>query len=164
MRSKSSSTPAQLTQGSKNGDKFYVGRVSCNTITMPRSPTIPAEIRQQTPAIIARLMGLEEMPDDHSRQKRQQLLGALEKCDQDLKALKKMIDVVRVRGPPKRSAIINNRFSVANFKLIKKSSPVSVLESCPSVNHPYYYYDNQLSFNINYGTYRKSLISFIFFP
>ncbi|KAK9951358.1 hypothetical protein M0R45_006805 [Rubus argutus] len=99
-------------------------------------------------------MGLEEMPDDHSRQKRQQLLGALEKCDQDLKALKKMIDVVRVRGPSKRSGIINNRFSDANFKLIKKHSPVSVLDASPSGNHPYNYYyysDKQLSFNVNYG-------------
>lgn len=123
---------------------------------MPRSPTIPAEIRKQTPALIARLMGLEEMPDDHSRQKRQQLLGALEKCDQDLKALKKMIDVVRVRGPSKRSGIINNRFSDANFKLIKKHSPVSVLDASPSGNHPYNYYyysDKQISFNVNYGTY-----------
>lgn len=94
-----------------------IRRYSCE---VPRSPTLPAKIRRSNsvnsqqnsraaPALVARLMGLEEatstmstmtkamqLPDYSSAaEKRRQLLGALEKCDQDLKALKKIIDAVR---------------------------------------------------------------------
>ncbi|XP_056171141.1 uncharacterized protein LOC130139047 isoform X2 [Syzygium oleosum] len=85
-------------------------RISCE---VPRSPTLPAEIRrsrppvglaapQQTPppptrpTVVARLMGLTsgDAPES-AAEKRRELLGALDKCDRDLKALKRIIDVVR---------------------------------------------------------------------
>lgn len=72
----------------------------------PRSPTLPAEIRRVNspdnfrtppPALVARLMGMEDAPVESAvaEKRRKQLLGALEKCDEDLKALKKIIDTVR---------------------------------------------------------------------
>ncbi|KAL6009806.1 hypothetical protein ACLOJK_000235 [Asimina triloba] len=87
---------------------------------VPRSPTLPAEIRRSNsvnsptafrrqPALVARLMGLEELPAEEPEQsnaeKRRKILGALEKCDQDLKALKKIIEAVQAaegcrRAPP----------------------------------------------------------------
>ncbi|PON46736.1 hypothetical protein PanWU01x14_249290 [Parasponia andersonii] len=97
------------------GSTNVLQRYSCE---VPRSPTLPAEIRRSNsvnspqnfctpPALVARLMGLEEAHSTMSKamhelpefssaaEKRRQLLGALEKCDQDLKALKKIIDAVR---------------------------------------------------------------------
>ncbi|PNX63183.1 hypothetical protein L195_g053376, partial [Trifolium pratense] len=75
---------------------------------VPRSPTLPAEIRRkssenvrETPALVARLMGLETLPASPESvvEKRQKLLGALQRCDEDLKALKKIIDSVRIPQP-----------------------------------------------------------------
>ena len=73
-----------------------------------RSPTLSVEIRRsssvnsptkigKSPALVARLMGLEAVPaaEETSREKRRKLLGALEKCDNDLKALKKIIMAFR---------------------------------------------------------------------
>ncbi|RWR75912.1 hypothetical protein CKAN_00431800 [Cinnamomum micranthum f. kanehirae] len=89
-------------------------RLSCD---VPRSPTIPAEIRRsrsvsspenfrRTPALVARLMGLDEIPPpsplESSAEKRRKLLGALQKCDEDLKALKKIIDAVQVAEDRRR--------------------------------------------------------------
>ncbi|KDP31739.1 hypothetical protein JCGZ_14896 [Jatropha curcas] len=70
---------------------------------VPKSPTLPVEMRisadnyRSPPALIARLMGLSEIPTAETavEEKRRRLLGALEKCDQDLKSLKKMIEVVK---------------------------------------------------------------------
>lgn len=86
--------------------------VSCD---VPRSPTLPAEIRRMNftvvdgesspktprkpPALVARLMGLDDIPVSSpasAAEKRRKLLGALEKCDEDLKALKRIIDAVRL--------------------------------------------------------------------
>ncbi|KAI6673631.1 hypothetical protein NL676_001537 [Syzygium grande] len=85
-------------------------RISCE---VPRSPTLPAEIRRSRPqvgrgapqptpppptrpTVVARLMGLTagDAPES-AAEKRRELLGALDKCDRDLKALKRIIDVVR---------------------------------------------------------------------
>ncbi|XWS58866.1 hypothetical protein CRYUN_Cryun08bG0071800 [Craigia yunnanensis] len=73
--------------------------------SFPRSPTLPAEMRRsksvETPphALVARLMGLEldEFPltPESTADKRMKLLGALEKCDEDLKALQRIIEVVK---------------------------------------------------------------------
>ncbi|PKI34944.1 uncharacterized protein LOC116197288 [Punica granatum] len=87
-------------------------RLSCEAPV--RSPTLPPEIRRSNsvnspqnfhspttppPSLVARLMGLSEepivIPSESAVEKRRKLLGALEKCDQDLKALKKIIDAVR---------------------------------------------------------------------
>ncbi|KAI3926885.1 hypothetical protein MKX01_032800 [Papaver californicum] len=87
----------------------------------PRSPTIPSEIRlsvnvnsksnvdsdhqnqQRSPALVARLMGLDDFPPTPSSsssspspsEKRRKLMVALEKCDEDLKTLKNIIDTIR---------------------------------------------------------------------
>lgn len=86
-------------------------RLSCG---VPRSPTLPADIRRsssvaaeesrrEAPALVAKLMGLEAAPVPASpesvSEKRQKLLGALQRCDEDLKALKKIIDAVRSADP-----------------------------------------------------------------
>ncbi|XP_020583057.1 uncharacterized protein LOC110026457 isoform X2 [Phalaenopsis equestris] len=90
-----------------------------------RSPTLSPEIRRsgecfdcgenqrRPPAIVARLMGLEEsspqqqkqskistafvdgFTSDSAEEKRRRLLGALERCNEDLRALKRIIDAVR---------------------------------------------------------------------
>ncbi|CAN0910226.1 hypothetical protein LINGRAHAP2_LOCUS26174 [Linum grandiflorum] len=82
-----------------------------------RSPTLPPEIRRSTDptaappngrdcsrqVLVARLMGLEDDVDGGDRgsvaaEQRRKLLGALEKCDEDLKVLKEMIEVVTKSG------------------------------------------------------------------
>lgn len=112
------------------GESKVQDQAKCNTNNLqrfscevPRSPTLPAKIRRSNsvnspenfhapPALMARLMGLEELPTATSKalpprspllvpseystaEKRRRLIGALEKCDRDLKALKKIIDAVR---------------------------------------------------------------------
>ncbi|KAM0875234.1 hypothetical protein ACQ4PT_036924 [Festuca glaucescens] len=97
-------------------------RRSCEA---PRSPTIAPEYRRVScdsprpppPAIVARLMGLEESappspattprprplptrpppppPPKMAAEKRRKLLGALEKCDDDLQTLRRIIAAVR---------------------------------------------------------------------
>lgn len=54
-------------------------------------------------------MGVEEIPSpsplpspESSAEKRRKLLGALRKCDEDLKALKKIIEAVQVAGDRRR--------------------------------------------------------------
>lgn len=167
------STPPMLGQV-KNGDKsIYLRRFSCN---IPRSPTLPAEIRRSNsvdppenspipPTLIARLMGLEQalapqvmpktvVPEPTSTNKRQQLLGALEKCDEDLKALKKIIDAVRAADGLRSPAVVKRmeaigdkkkRFYGANSKCLEfgteHPSPVSVLDEStrsPFSNHQHY--------------------------
>ncbi|XP_062004918.1 uncharacterized protein LOC133722118 [Rosa rugosa] len=179
---------AQLTELNKIGDKSpsshisYLQAVSCNIV--PRSPTLPADIRRRSAPslVIARLMGLEEeeapsiqVQDQYyysriTGQKRQQLLGALEKCDRDLKALKQMIEAVG--APPKKSIeAIDNTVVVINKGIKKRSNDGAILKkssselqpSCVSVlddesstrfpfSNPHHHYSKkQISFNINYG-------------
>ncbi|XP_031502669.1 uncharacterized protein LOC116265847 isoform X2 [Nymphaea colorata] len=89
-------------------------RLSCNN---PRSPTLPAEMRRQSsemsgkeklhrqPGVVARLMGLQDFPDavvrrpdpqETTSEKRRRILGALEKCEEDLHTLKKIIEAIHV--------------------------------------------------------------------
>ncbi|KAL7218395.1 hypothetical protein ACSBR2_011626 [Camellia fascicularis] len=84
------------------------GGFSCE---VPRSPTLPPEIRRSNsinspenfrastpppPALVARLMRLEEITAEAAiAEKRKKLFGALEKCDEDLKAIKKIIESLR---------------------------------------------------------------------
>ncbi|KAL0453308.1 UNVERIFIED_CONTAM: hypothetical protein Slati_1308900 [Sesamum latifolium] len=106
-------------------------RVTCE-VKVLRSPTLPPEIRRSTAAsspensrtpssLVARLMGLEDTAPAARRpafdgdpliEKRQRLLQALEKCNEDLEALKRIIKAVqtadvRIQPPhppaPKRS-------------------------------------------------------------
>ncbi|KAK7377947.1 hypothetical protein VNO80_03382 [Phaseolus coccineus] len=141
---------------------------------VPRSPTLPAEIRRtnvkpppvesrrEGPALVARLMGLEAAPapQDSVAEKRQKLLGALQRCDEDLKALKKIIEAVRLTDPPPQSpspavasigledklrTVSEVKCSVTNGEQ-QQPSPVSVLDeftrspvspSCPSGRHSF---------------------------
>ncbi|KAL9331291.1 hypothetical protein ACSQ67_000901 [Phaseolus vulgaris] len=143
---------------------------------VPRSPTLPAEIRRtnvkpppvenrrEGPALVARLMGLEAppAPQDSVVEKRQKLLGALQRCDEDLKALKKIIEAVRLTDPPPQSpspavasigledklrTVSEVKCSVINGEQQQQQpSPVSVLDeftrsplspSCPSGRHSF---------------------------
>lgn len=142
---------------------------------VPRSPTLPAEIRRssakappperrrEAPALVARLMGLEAAPaepPDTVAEKRQKLLGALQRCDEDLKALKKIIEAVRLTDPlpPSTSPAVacvgfEDEFgTVAEVKCSvvngepQQPSPVSVLDeftrsplspSCHSGRHSF---------------------------
>ncbi|KAJ7976501.1 Zinc finger homeobox protein like [Quillaja saponaria] len=134
-------------------------RLSCE---IPRSPTLPAEIRRSNsvnsqenfrtpPALVARLMGLEQIPwittlpkkPESTAEKRQKLLGALQKCDEDLKALKKIIESVQSTEnlkTPSTPAVIESTGYVGDkirtvsertcseFKSEQQPSPVSVLD------------------------------------
>ncbi|KAB5519233.1 hypothetical protein DKX38_023552 [Salix brachista] len=137
--SSSSSTSTSLQHESK-----VFTRVSCGTV--PRSPTLPAEIRRSKslnspersrapPALVARLMGLGDIPpmttsDVAVSEKRRRLLGALEKCDEDLKALKKIIDVVKssVAGTGKGADEEGRLEKGDEHPLLQQPSPVSVLD------------------------------------
>ncbi|CAK9166340.1 unnamed protein product [Ilex paraguariensis] len=119
---KSSSTEEQKNNEDKNRD---IRRFSCD---VPRSPTLPPDIRRLNsvnspenfkppPAILARLIGLDENPVrlpvvEPVAEKRRQLLGALEKCDEDLKALKKIIETVQSADQPFRNQPAMKRFNV----------------------------------------------------
>ncbi|KAI4378420.1 hypothetical protein MLD38_015900 [Melastoma candidum] len=98
----------------------------------PRSPTIQPEMRLRSPraatrplTLVARLMGLSceaegegaKGAPETAAEKRRKLLGALEKCDEDLKALKKIIDVVM-------QSEVGDRKQVGG----EGPSPVSVLD------------------------------------
>ena len=55
------------------------------------------------PALVARLMGLEDLPDitvsvtpEAAADQRRELQRALEKCDEDLRALRRIIEAVRL--------------------------------------------------------------------
>ncbi|XLT13402.1 hypothetical protein HN51_059092, partial [Arachis hypogaea] len=92
------------------------GRKSISPCEVPRSPMLPIEIHQshaikpqsstaesRSPALVARLMGLDEAPEavpaESVVEKRRQLLGALQQCDEDLKELKKIIEAVQLTDP-----------------------------------------------------------------
>ncbi|KAJ0979005.1 hypothetical protein J5N97_014479 [Dioscorea zingiberensis] len=101
-------------------------RRSCET---PRSPTIPQEIRRssadsprRSSALVARLMGLDDAPTsspEPASEKRRKLLGALERCDEDLKTLKRIIEAVQLAevrrkeidavGPAEESGRVKDR-------------------------------------------------------
>ncbi|KAF7042463.1 hypothetical protein CFC21_052059 [Triticum aestivum] len=116
-----SSAPTQV-PGKPQTPTAVRRRRSCEA---PRSPTIAPEYRRAScdsprpppPAIVARLMGLEESapaspattprprplptrpppppPPEMAAEKRRKLLGALEKCDDDLQTLRRIIAAVR---------------------------------------------------------------------
>jgi hypothetical protein len=114
---------------------------------VPRSPTLPAEIRRkssenvrETPALVARLMGLETLPASPESvvEKRQKLLGALQRCDEDLQALKKIIDSVRIPktvSSPSPAVVKRSEDcfedkvkTICEQQQQQQSSPVSVLD------------------------------------
>ncbi|URE49065.1 hypothetical protein MUK42_14961 [Musa troglodytarum] len=135
-------------------------RCSCET---PGSPMIPQEIREpgaeavvaaspetprRRPALVARLMGLEDLPDvtlavtpEAAADRRRELQRALEKCDEDLRALRRIIEAVRLAEIQAKAV----SSSVRSAGLIKSDgldarkecdgeqpSPVSVLDAISS--------------------------------
>ncbi|KAL6555283.1 hypothetical protein OROGR_006541 [Orobanche gracilis] len=99
-------------------------RLLTGGIKVPRSPMLPPEIRRlnddddatsteiwrtpTSPSLVARLMGLEDhgatmknqhaAEEDRITEKRMLLLRALEKCNDDLEALKRIIKAVQITG------------------------------------------------------------------
>lgn len=59
-----------------------------------RSPNLPAEIRTPPHTVVTRLMGV-NFETESAVEKRRKLVGALEKCDEELKAVKRIIEVMR---------------------------------------------------------------------
>ncbi|GAU21752.1 hypothetical protein TSUD_328770 [Trifolium subterraneum] len=142
------SANSQPEKSEKESDKVSSAvrnpKLSCE---VPRSPTLPAEIRRksaenvrETPALVARLMGLETLPASPESvvEKRQKLIGALQRCDEDLKALKKIIESVRIPkpilspSPAKVKMVCDVKCSAVNGEQQQQQqqqpSPVSVLE------------------------------------
>ncbi|CAK8542971.1 unnamed protein product [Lathyrus sativus] len=127
----------------KKSNEVSTMRNPKSSCEVPRSPTLPAEIRRKSvenvreaPALVARLMGLEAISDSPESvvEKRQKLLGALQRCDDDLKALKKIIDAVQTPEPvssPKpvvvKRTVCEVKCSVVNGEQ-QQPSPVSVLD------------------------------------
>ncbi|CAL9120593.1 unnamed protein product, partial [Musa acuminata var. zebrina] len=135
-------------------------RCSCEK---PGSPMIPQDIREpgaeavvaaspetprRRPALVARLMGLEDLPDitvsvtpEAAADQRRELQRALEKCDEDLRALRRIIEAVRLAEIQAKAV----SSSVRSAGLIKSDgldarkecegeqpSPVSVLDAISS--------------------------------
>ncbi|KAL4371539.1 hypothetical protein HN51_016019 [Arachis hypogaea] len=111
----SSITAGEISKEEKTSEVAAV-RKSISLCEVPRSPMLPAEIRQsratkpqsptaesRSPALVARLIGLDEAPEaapaESVVEKRWQLLRALQRCDEDLKALKKIIEAVQLMDP-----------------------------------------------------------------
>ncbi|KAA8517863.1 hypothetical protein F0562_015348 [Nyssa sinensis] len=163
---KNSEQQTKSLEGTRGDRVSDIRRFSCD---VQRSPTLRAEIRrsnsvnsrgncQGPPALMARLMRLEEVPARSSSpesvaEKRLKLLRALEKCDEDLKALKKIIEAVQSRehlpslrpagamdGADKERTICGGKDDLGgggHFKQVKicsefnseqQPSPVSVLD------------------------------------
>ncbi|KAL4374281.1 hypothetical protein HN51_008084 [Arachis hypogaea] len=116
-KNNSSSTVSSIAAGEiskeEKTSEVAAGRKSISPCEVPRSPTLPTEICQSratkpqsptaeshSPTLVARLMGLDEAPEaalaESVVEKRRQLLGALQRCDEDLKALKKIIEAVQL--------------------------------------------------------------------
>ncbi|KAF9679469.1 hypothetical protein SADUNF_Sadunf06G0018200 [Salix dunnii] len=135
-----SSSSTSLEQGTK-----VLQRFSSEMAT--RSPTLPAEITRSRslnspdqsfrsqPALVARLMGLSDIPPMTTAEmalaeKRRRLLGALEKCDEDLKALKKIIDAIKSSSVASAGDDDDEGISEKgnDLPLLQQPSPVSVLD------------------------------------
>lgn len=139
--------PPEKTNEKKSSDEVSTVRNSKLSREVPRSPTLPAEIRRssprkssenvrETPALVARLMGLESLPASPESvvEKRQKLLGALQRCDEDLKVLKKIIDSVRTPElvPSTSPAVVKHTVCEVKCSVVngdqQQPSPVSVLD------------------------------------
>ncbi|XP_068658549.1 uncharacterized protein [Aristolochia californica] len=95
-------------------DGIELRRFSCD---VPRSPTITPAIRRcnsinssetlrRPPALVAQLMGLDDFPaEDSTAEKRRKLITALQKCDADLKDLKRIIETARQTEDQRRKSV-----------------------------------------------------------
>ncbi|OIV90010.1 hypothetical protein TanjilG_00311 [Lupinus angustifolius] len=109
-----------------------IARNSISSCQVLRSPTLPAEIRRwssaaqkktaeeerrRTPTLVMRLMGLEDLPETPTESveaKRLRLLGALQRCDKDLKILKKIIESVQSKDYSAVRAVVVTRSAVVD--------------------------------------------------
>ncbi|CAL0322871.1 unnamed protein product [Lupinus luteus] len=139
-------------KGEKMAD-VDVGHNSRSSCEVLRSPTLPAQIRRlssstpvmaaekrtNSPALVARLMGLEKVPATPSESvegKRLRLMGALQRCDEDLKALKKIIESMRSEDyAPAPEAVVKRSAVVDKVRMVpvlneekQQPSPVTVLD------------------------------------
>ncbi|MED6196316.1 hypothetical protein PIB30_046352 [Stylosanthes scabra] len=179
-KNNASSAVSSVAAGEKSKEQrtseVTAGRNSRLPCEVPRSPTLPAEIRlssrstkpqsptaeSRSPALVARLMGLEAAPaaspEESVAEKRRKLLGALQRCDEDLKALKMIIEAVQLTDPlpseesktagefeGKIKTVSEVKCSVFNGEQ-QQPSPVSVLDeftrsplspSCHSGRHSF---------------------------
>ncbi|XP_047940332.1 uncharacterized protein LOC125187741 [Salvia hispanica] len=99
--SKYQNSNRRLTFGKKQ-EKKKAATNSEGEVKVVRSPTLPPEIRrvENYSSVVARLMGVEDSKrieeDSNSiREKRQRLMEALEKCNEDLEELKRIIKAVQ---------------------------------------------------------------------
>ncbi|KAJ6921513.1 hypothetical protein NC652_015433 [Populus alba x Populus x berolinensis] len=142
--SQPSSSPSSSSTSLEQENKV-LQRLPCDMA--PRSPTLPTGIRRSRslnspesfraqPSPVARLMGLSDIPPLTAAElalaeKRRRLLGALEKCDKDLKALKKIIDAVKSSSVSSTGDDDDDegRSERGNdLPLLPQPSPVSVLD------------------------------------
>lgn len=107
---------------------------------VPRSPTIPAEIRRSRPESPKNF----RLPQavESAMEKRSELLRMLQKCDEDLKTLKKIIEAVRSSDDKDRIRCGNDwKKNGKSFleETNERPSPVSVLDefTCPAVSSHY---------------------------
>ncbi|XP_057548112.1 uncharacterized protein LOC130826541 isoform X2 [Amaranthus tricolor] len=115
----------------------------------PRSPAIPPDIRRSStetvassPRVVERLVGLDDFSARSSSntparvaspaaEKRRKLVDALEKCDEDLKTLKKIIEALRKTQTPPRVVEVKRKEVVDEVESEVGSegpSPVSMLD------------------------------------
>ncbi|XP_031095587.1 uncharacterized protein LOC115999781 [Ipomoea triloba] len=161
--SKYQSRTKRLTSGGKRGKlsedsspankKVTVDDQNNNEVTVEKSPGLPPELRRRASAenaktrpsaLVVRLMGLEEKcspvvaaeGETLTEVKRKMLLKALDKCNQDLEALKKIIKAVESSSsssasgastppPPPPAVETCKKKSTAEHQLL---SPISVLD------------------------------------
>ncbi|GMI70040.1 hypothetical protein HRI_000673300 [Hibiscus trionum] len=97
-----------------------------------RSPTLPVEMRVENRrhALVARLMGLDKFPPSPEstagadKRVRLQQVGAVEKCDEELKAVQRIIEVVKTSisvGLGKNYELRRRRSPQQKHQLIKKA-------------------------------------------
>lgn len=131
---------------------------------------MPEENFRTPPALVARLMGLEEGPaaaeksekSESVAERRERLLSALQKCDEDLKALKKIIETVRSTDEKKVSSFED---SCSEFKGEQQPSPVSVLDELTRSPVSFRNYSLQYSYSI--GTlirfFKSNFVNYFYF-
>lgn len=128
---------------------FCVKESRGQSCEVQRSPTLSSEIRRSSSVdlsldsprrpspLVVRLMGLDEIPvssPDSAAEKRRKLLGALEKCNEDLKSLKRIIDAVQVAD--KRRRLAEKKEVVENGKVGDVEDGDSSIETVKSVDSP----------------------------
>ncbi|XP_057786258.1 uncharacterized protein LOC131003724 isoform X2 [Salvia miltiorrhiza] len=132
-------------------------RLTC-AVKVLRSPTLPPEIRRssatgspensRTPpsSLVARLMGLEDLgaaskrlglgTEDAITEKRQRLMQALEKCNEDLEALKRIIKAVQTADvrlqPPRGDSVAAQPCMKMCTESAEEKPNISADESSPS--------------------------------